>query len=196
EGEEVSVNAFRRAARVVADEGFAGLIRRLSGKLLHGARRPQPTAESETAVTPPAPPPYEAPPPAPVVPPAAPLPLEAAAEVLSPTQIALRALAEPGRLAEARAQYEQQAEEFRRRTHRRGWKGLEHYYWYHTVDLGGGLVTPGDHDFRDSLPAFGFPRARPASAAPTSAPPPGSFPFESRAPGPETSPRRAPHPET
>jgi tRNA (mo5U34)-methyltransferase len=68
-------------------------------------------------------------------------------------------MAEPERLAQARAEYERQAEEFRRRTSRRGWKGLEHYYWYHTVDLGGGLVTPGDHDFRDSLPAFGLPES-------------------------------------
>lgn len=36
--------------------------------------------------------------------------------------------------------------------------GLGHYYWYHTVDLGNGIVTPGDYDYRDSLSAFKFPK--------------------------------------
>lgn len=31
------------------------------------------------------------------------------------------------------------------------------YFWYHTVDLGDGLVTPGSFDYRSSLPSFGFP---------------------------------------
>ncbi len=31
------------------------------------------------------------------------------------------------------------------------------YYWYHTVDLGNGLITPGLHDYRGSLPDFQFP---------------------------------------
>jgi SAM-dependent methyltransferase len=31
------------------------------------------------------------------------------------------------------------------------------YYWYHTVDLGHGLITPGLHDYRGSLPDFQFP---------------------------------------
>jgi SAM-dependent methyltransferase len=34
---------------------------------------------------------------------------------------------------------------------------LEDYYWYHTIDLGDGLVTPGVYDFRPQLPVFGFP---------------------------------------
>jgi len=34
---------------------------------------------------------------------------------------------------------------------------MEHFYWYHAVDVGNGLVTPGDYDFRTSLPSFGFP---------------------------------------
>jgi SAM-dependent methyltransferase len=33
---------------------------------------------------------------------------------------------------------------------------LELYHWYHTVDLGDGLVTPGQYDFRGSLASFGF----------------------------------------
>jgi len=34
---------------------------------------------------------------------------------------------------------------------------LERYFWYHTIDLGNGLITPGCYDYRPSLPAFGFP---------------------------------------
>lgn len=31
------------------------------------------------------------------------------------------------------------------------------YYWYHCVDLGGGVVTEGDYDLRDVLPKYDFP---------------------------------------
>ena len=34
---------------------------------------------------------------------------------------------------------------------------VSRYYWYHTVDLGNGLITPGLHDYRESLPDFQFP---------------------------------------
>jgi hypothetical protein len=34
---------------------------------------------------------------------------------------------------------------------------LSKYYWCHTIDLGDGLVTPGDYDYRSSLPLFQFP---------------------------------------
>src|SRR5258708_4233384 len=40
---------------------------------------------------------------------------------------------------------------------RRGYRDFEDLYWYHTVDLGDGLVTPGSYDYRDALPRFGFP---------------------------------------
>ncbi len=60
-------------------------------------------------------------------------------------------------VATADASYQRQAEAFRARTRELGHTGLEHYYWYHTIDLGNGLVTPGDYDFRDQLPAFDFP---------------------------------------
>jgi len=35
--------------------------------------------------------------------------------------------------------------------------GISGYYWYHTIDLGDGLVTPGLYDYRDTIGAFGFP---------------------------------------
>jgi len=31
------------------------------------------------------------------------------------------------------------------------------YAWYHTVDLGNGILTPGVYDYRDLLPRFHFP---------------------------------------
>lgn len=36
--------------------------------------------------------------------------------------------------------------------------GIDQFYWYHTVDIGEGIVTPGDYDYRPSIDAFGFPR--------------------------------------
>jgi tRNA (mo5U34)-methyltransferase len=31
------------------------------------------------------------------------------------------------------------------------------YYWYHTIDVGNGLVTPGDYDYRSYLHHYQFP---------------------------------------
>ncbi len=33
----------------------------------------------------------------------------------------------------------------------------DRYYWYHTIDLGGGLVTPGMYDYRETISSFQFP---------------------------------------
>jgi tRNA (mo5U34)-methyltransferase len=35
--------------------------------------------------------------------------------------------------------------------------GLNRFYWYHTIDLGDGLVTPGEYDHRPFLNRFDFP---------------------------------------
>lgn len=35
--------------------------------------------------------------------------------------------------------------------------GLNKFFWYHSVDLEDGIVTPGDYDYRYSLDAFQFP---------------------------------------
>ncbi len=56
-----------------------------------------------------------------------------------------------------RERLEQLTQEFLAAAARRGLVGLEPYFWYHTVDLGGGLVTPGSYDFRDAWQQFGFP---------------------------------------
>ena len=57
----------------------------------------------------------------------------------------------------AQSDYAQLVGTFRESIRRMGVAGLENYYWYHTVDLGNGLVTPGDYDFRDQINSFGFP---------------------------------------
>jgi tRNA (mo5U34)-methyltransferase len=48
-------------------------------------------------------------------------------------------------------------EEFQRRARELGLADVENYYWYHTVELPNGLVTPGQYDFRGSLRCFPFP---------------------------------------
>lgn len=49
------------------------------------------------------------------------------------------------------------AEAFNKRAEALGYPDIRNYYWYHTVELPGGLVTPGRYDFRETLPAFPFP---------------------------------------
>jgi SAM-dependent methyltransferase len=38
-----------------------------------------------------------------------------------------------------------------------GLQDADRYYWYHTIDLGEGLITPGLYDYRETIGAFGFP---------------------------------------
>lgn len=49
-----------------------------------------------------------------------------------------------------------QAEAFARRAQARGLGDVRLYNWYHTIDLGDGLVTPGTYDFRSSIDKFHF----------------------------------------
>jgi hypothetical protein len=49
------------------------------------------------------------------------------------------------------------AEAFYGRAEALGFPDIRNYYWYHTVELPGGLVTPGQYDFRESIAAFPFP---------------------------------------
>jgi tRNA (mo5U34)-methyltransferase len=53
--------------------------------------------------------------------------------------------------------YYRDAAEFLRRAAELGFPDLGAYYWYHTVELPNGLVTPGQYDFRASLGCFPFP---------------------------------------
>jgi tRNA (mo5U34)-methyltransferase len=49
------------------------------------------------------------------------------------------------------------AEQFYKRAEELGHGDLRRYYWYHTIDLAQGLVTPGTYDYRRSVSAFPFP---------------------------------------
>jgi SAM-dependent methyltransferase len=44
------------------------------------------------------------------------------------------------------------------RTQELGLADVSRYYWYHTIDLGNGLITPGVYDYRDTIGTFGFPK--------------------------------------
>jgi tRNA (mo5U34)-methyltransferase len=55
-------------------------------------------------------------------------------------------------------QYVEQARAFAERARELGLPDLSRYYWYHTIDLGDGLVTPGLYDYRATLSAFPFPQ--------------------------------------
>lgn len=52
---------------------------------------------------------------------------------------------------------QEQAKKFHRRAAERGLGDVRLLNWYHTVDLGGGLITPGTYDYRASLADFHFP---------------------------------------
>ena len=51
----------------------------------------------------------------------------------------------------------EQSRLFTQRATQLGLADAGRYYWYHTLDLGDGLITPGLYDYRDPLPAFDFP---------------------------------------
>ncbi len=48
-------------------------------------------------------------------------------------------------------------EEFQQRLRALGLGEAANFYWYHAIDLGGGLITPGIYDYRDTVGAFRFP---------------------------------------
>jgi len=54
-------------------------------------------------------------------------------------------------------QFLQAVEAFNERAARLGFADIQNYYWYHTVELPDGLVTPGLYDIRASFPNFCFP---------------------------------------
>src|SRR5580698_9960811 len=55
------------------------------------------------------------------------------------------------------AQFLEETSTFADRVRELALPAVSSYYWYHTVDLGNGLITPGLHDYRESLPDFQFP---------------------------------------
>lgn len=164
------MNALRRAARVVAKEGLGGLLRRIAKKTLRPGEQPQ----TDFSNFPNEPNPSQVPDPTTAAGQRQYEIHRAAERLIAEThkyeerklawlrqqaeQRAAEGLQEYERqLAAEKIVYEEQAAAFNQRTGELGCKGLEEYYWYHTVDLGNGLVTPGDYDFRGQLPAFHFP---------------------------------------
>ncbi len=53
-------------------------------------------------------------------------------------------------------EYQRLVDQFRRRSQGLTVDGLDRFYWYHTIDLGNGLVTPGTYDYRSKIKRFGF----------------------------------------
>ena len=51
----------------------------------------------------------------------------------------------------------ERSREFTERATALGLADANRYYWYHTVDLGDGLITPGMYDYRETIAGFGFP---------------------------------------
>lgn len=61
------------------------------------------------------------------------------------------------RTARAKQEHDRLLVEFKARSPQLGLGDLSSYYWYHTVDLGNGVVTPGDYDYRGLLSNYAFP---------------------------------------
>ena len=55
---------------------------------------------------------------------------------------------------------------------------LRRYFWYHVVDLGGGLVTPGLYDYRADWPQYGLPESFHGATVLDAGPCTGFFSFE------------------
>src|SRR5882757_9480585 len=54
-------------------------------------------------------------------------------------------------------QFLERSRQFIARAEKLGLADAHRYYWYHTVDFGSGLITPGLYDYRETIAAFGFP---------------------------------------
>jgi tRNA (mo5U34)-methyltransferase len=48
---------------------------------------------------------------------------------------------------------------FQETARRLGFDEAATFFWYHTIDLGDGLITPGIYDYRDTVGAFRFPES-------------------------------------
>ena len=56
-----------------------------------------------------------------------------------------------------RLDYERLVKDFNEKAVKLGYEDPTNYYWYHTIDLGNGLVTPGEYDYRSKIAQFKFP---------------------------------------
>src|SRR5580704_13953642 len=59
---------------------------------------------------------------------------------------------------ETAEQFLEETRTFADRTRGRGFADVSRFYWYHTIDLGGGLITPGLYDYRETVRDFHFPK--------------------------------------
>lgn len=69
----------------------------------------------------------------------------------------LRHLRRKLRSGGALKKHERLTEDFLNRATQLNFEDVSTYFWYHTIDLGNGLVTPGMYDYRSTLEAFKFP---------------------------------------
>ncbi len=67
---------------------------------------------------------------------------------------------------------------FCERARQLGLPDVSHYYWYHTIDLGEGLVTPGLYDYRETVSGFPFPQDMSGMRVLDVGPATGFFSFE------------------
>jgi tRNA (mo5U34)-methyltransferase len=72
-------------------------------------------------------------------------------------RIAERARSDAEETIRQLSEYPKQVARFREEVQRQNLGAINGYYWYHTVDLGEGLATPGDYDFRSRLRDYPFP---------------------------------------
>lgn len=54
-------------------------------------------------------------------------------------------------------QFLAETQTFADRARQLGFQDVSRYYWYHTIDLGEGLITPGLYDYRETVRDFHFP---------------------------------------
>ncbi len=57
----------------------------------------------------------------------------------------------------AKADYDKAVKLFAEKAKEKGFKNLDKLLWYHTIELGDGLTTPGHYDYRTQIDQFGFP---------------------------------------
>jgi tRNA (mo5U34)-methyltransferase len=131
-------------ATTPAAGGIIKFLRRGAGKFLRAVKlRPARPAAPTPALAP--------------TPTSAPTTAPANARVLLDISTDARRQADAAEVARQQAEYEVQAKHFRAEVQRRGLGDADKFYWYHAVDLGDGLVTPGDYDYRGLLKDYPFP---------------------------------------
>src|ERR1035437_2671209 len=80
---------------------------------------------------------------------------------------------------EFEAAYKARREAFLRRIQAEGVPAeVQRYFWYHAIDLGDGLVTPGMFDYRSEWAQFALPESFAGASVLDAGPATGFFSFE------------------